>query len=345
MAYSNICDIYDLGNLKSEINFYSIKLFFKNNQLKNILLNGDEVNNISLYIKSSQSYITTINIYKLLQNKNIKIDYNSNYKIIITNKNLKNRIKAITENMCEQYLYKKHEIIDYMTYFDLVIFESLTEEEDLNAGESVIDILLYKINLKEDSSYCSLSRFINKYALSTNNRDMCFFDDTKYQLTLMCKTIYMKESYKKYSNNLIKSISVPIYFDNKRNKGELILNYYQPSIDQAVFILKKIINYNTSEVKYITQNYKCSCETMNHMNKKISKDKKISLEEELKICNCFIIKNKIETFKIEESVLIDRLNLYKYTVFDIITYYTSYDYHDDDDDDDEEEDEDDEIVK
>ena len=160
----------------------------------------------------------------------------------------------------------------------------------------------------------------------------------------------MKESYKKYSNNLIKSISVPIYFDNKRNKGELILNYYQPSIDQAVFVLKKIINYNTSEVKYITQNYKCSCENMNHMNKKISKDKKFSLEEELKICNCFIIKNKIETFKIEESVLIDRLNLYKYAVFDIITYYTEFDnrYDDDDDDEDEEEDNednDDKIVK
>ena len=71
MAYSNICDIYDLGNLKSEIEFHSIKLYFKNNQIKNILLNSEEINNISMYIKLNLSYITTINIFKLLRNKTL----------------------------------------------------------------------------------------------------------------------------------------------------------------------------------------------------------------------------------------------------------------------------------
>ena len=166
MAYSNICDIYDLSNLKSEIDYHSIKLYFKNNKLKNILLNGDEINNINTYIKPKQYYITNIDIYKLLQNKNVRIDIHNNYKIIIKNQNFNNRIKVITENMCEQYIYKKHEIIDYMTYFELVIFEGISEEQDLNAGEGIIDILLYKINLKNNSSLHLLSRIINKYALS-----------------------------------------------------------------------------------------------------------------------------------------------------------------------------------
>ncbi len=117
-------------------------------------------------------------------------------------------------------------------------------------------------------------------------------------------------------------ILIHLYFDNKKNKGELILNYYQPTAEQSVFVLKKIINYNTSEVKYITQNYKCSCKSMSHINKKISTDKKFTIEEELKFCNCFINKNKIEPFRIEESVLIDRLNLYKYVVFEVLSYYT-----------------------
>ncbi len=347
MAYSNICDIYDLGNLKSEIEYHSIKLYFKNNVLKSILLNGDEITNISSYIKSQQSYITTINIYKLLKNKNIQIDYDSYYKIIFKIINFKNRIRAVTENMSEQHIYKKHEIIDFMTYFDLVIFESFTEEEDLNAGESIIDITLYKIDIKDDSTSVSLSRFIYKYALCIHKTDMEFFFKNTYQATLMCKTIYMNEKYTKYSNNLIKSISVPIYFDNKRNKGELILNYYQPTAEQSVFILKKIINYNTSEVKHITQNYKCSCKSMSHMNKKISTDKKFTLEEELKFCNCFINKNKIEPFRIEESVLIDKLNLYKYVVFEVLSYYTdnysgNYNEEDEDDNDEEEDEYDDE---
>ena len=79
---------------------------------------------------------------------------------------------------------------------------------------------------------------------------------------------------------------------------------------------------------------------MSLMNKKITTDKKPTIEEELKFCNCFINKNKIEPFRIEESVLIDKLNLYKYVVFEIISYYTdNYDgNYDEEDEDDEYED-------
>ncbi len=340
MAYSNICDIYDLGNFKSECDFHSVRLYFKNNKLKSILLNNEEICNIQLYVKEKQSYITDINIFKILTNNSIDIDYDSEYKIIIKNNNFKNRIKVVTENKCENYMHKKHQIIDYMTYFDLVIFEALTEEEDINARDAIIDISLHKIQINNNNYF--LAEVIYKWPFTgKNDATIDLFCQNKYPISIMCRTREMKEKYQIYSNKLIKSISVPISFDT-RSKGELILNYYQPNSEQAVFILKKIINYNTSEVKYITQNYKCSCDAMNHLNKKISKDKTLPLEEELKFCNCFINKNKIEGFKIKESDLISKLNLCKYIVLDIKLFHTIIQYDDDyyDEDYNEEDDED-----
>ena len=336
MAYSNICDIYNLNNLKSEIEFNNIKLYFKNNQLKNILLNNEEVNNISKFIKSRESYITTINIHNLLRSKNINFDFDSYYKIIIKINNYKNRIKIITENKSVDNIFKKQEICDYMTYFDLVIYESLTEEEDMIAGEGIIDILVYKITLNSIVSYF-MEDYVYKYACTSENYYIYFDYDRKYFQSIICKTHFLKEKREKCSNELVKSFIVPIYFDNKRNKGEMLLNYYQPTLHQAVFIIKKIINYNTSEITNITQNYKCNCEVMSHHNKKINKDNKPVLDEEIKICNCFIRKNKVKPFKIDETAIIDKLNLYKYVVFDLKFYYIKYDY-----DEEEEEEEDDE---
>jgi hypothetical protein len=54
MAYSNICDIYDLGNFKSECDFHSVRLYSENIQITNEK-KGFDRKNIILCISSRSS--------------------------------------------------------------------------------------------------------------------------------------------------------------------------------------------------------------------------------------------------------------------------------------------------
>ena len=326
----NIVDIYNLDNLQTQRNINRIKFIFKKDKLQNTIINGEYINIDNNIHKScvDSNILCILKINKILQLNNIYLNLDNMYTIIIYKKNLNNKIRFISDSILEHNIYSGQKIMDYLTTCTFHIFKNKEVNTDIEYG--MLDILIYETKMtKNMEDNCLINQYSEKKCHTFDNIFNDNYKDTDididkdnsgihcfsldyYTTYIKIQTCYLDEYSKNISNNIIKSFSIPIHFrdfnkENKGNKDFLILDYYQPSTDSSIFILKKIINYSNNTNIYITQNTKCDCAFMKFIK---NKEKK-SLEYQLSTCRCYIdqIKKQINEFYIKNYNLKKILNL------------------------------------
>ena len=252
----NIIDIYNLDNFQCDRKIYKIRFKFckidKLDKLNKIFINDIVFNDVSTIDKHR------INILDIFKKLNILLNYDKyNYNIVYKKKNYTGNINIITNTTIIRNLYDGQNFIGNIKRFQIDTYMSDLELE----SESEFELLICEIkepileNLYYNQIYNSLYNFGK---LCNSHYD--FYNDTNYNIYFRFHGTYNLNT--KMSNKKIKSFMIPIHFQKSyKNKnsdtGFLVVNYYKPRDNIAVFVLKKIIDkYDTIS---LSQTINCHC--------------------------------------------------------------------------------------
>jgi hypothetical protein len=310
-----IIDIYDLDNLKTNCNYFTMRITISNDKIYSFEIDGESHNINKINTVKTDKFSNVFELSHIIK------DYGYNECLI--------GIKFQTHNIDTFKRFKSTFFCDYI-YDGQIIIDNIKDIFELDIGKKFpilnghIQIYIYelKISLDENKSVNSLYNCIH---------DNEYIHPDKYYYNLKSTTLYFKITYGtmdrhireyKNSNKLIKTIEIPFTSNNK--EGTLQIEMYKPCTSYCCCLITKII-YNEYIIDTV-QNNKCNCiqyELLDYI-----KTDNIFYNRQ-KMCFCFSRKlfvklneMNIKYYKIDKNILTEKC----YIQFDedILRYFYIY---------------------
>lgn len=305
-----IVDIYNLDYLKTDCNYFTIRILFQNNQITNLEIDGETHNKkkipLSRQMEGHRIYLRLIDIIE---------DYGFDLSLIgiKINHNINNRIRYISNFTLDNSVYNGQVIIDHIE--DKCTFEfnknSLNGYIQINIYEILPSYLKFKsLNNKLFNMSISIknivynSRFNNEIINRVDNY-YTFGRGTKYF------RIYSDcfNNLKGIKNKYIKLIELP--FTDYNKEGTLQLECYKICNSYYYFVISKIIY--SGEIITTTQNTKCDCTDYQLINY-VKTDNEFFNKTKMCWCHFNKINNKLRELKIlnyqiEKNIFEEKLQL------------------------------------
>lgn len=308
-----IVDIYNLDNLKSDFNYFTIKITFENNKIYSLEIDG-ELHNKNKLDRLISKNIFIINLYDIID------EYGYDCMLIGIKFKIHNINKQIiysSNNKYEQSIYDGQIILDDIDdKFEIQIAKLSEQNSKKITGSIQIDI--YELLESKKSHHESIRSYTQYYYDPFDVHDFCCLKLPTPYLKILKYNVKLDIPDK--INKCIRKYEIP--FVEKNMEGTIQLECYSNCSKYFYYVITKIV-YNGTIIDCM-QNYKCDCSEYASLDY-IRTDNKFS--NKIKMCWCFlnklykIIKElKLEFIFIKKEDLIKSLNL-KNNIESICRYY------------------------
>lgn len=301
-----IVDIYNLNNLKTDCNYFTMKITFDNDKIYSLEIDGETHNKNKIDINYYNKNIIILDLYKILEDYGFD---NQLFGIKFKIHNINLQITYISYHIYEESVYDGEIVIDNIInhkfkieFRKILHTEKITGYIQLNIYE-LINILPLLPNKYNET----LKILNNLYIL---NLDTQYFKINKNFVNLDIKNRI---------NKVIKKYELPFY--QKNIEGTVQIECYSNCSKYFYYIITRIV-YNGTIIETI-QNNKCNCDEYNALD--FIKTESIFYNREKK-CRCFLTKLykllkelKIESIFIKKNDILQNLNLKE--MCEIMSYF------------------------
>jgi hypothetical protein len=294
-----IINIYNLDNLKTDCNYFTMRITIENDKIYSFEIDGEMHNKNKIKILKDSLYSSKLELSHIIKD----YGYNScliGIKFIIYNIDTFIDYRSITFNGC--------------IYDGQIIIDNIGDIFELEIGKKFPIVNGYiQINIYELKT--SIEKNLGYNYLYNCRHDNEYINPDKYFYNLKSTTIYFKILYenmnqciKKYKNlnKLIKIVEIPFTSNNK--EGLLHIEMYKPCSSYCCCLITKIV-YDENIIDTV-QNNKCNCNHYELLDY-IKTDNKFFNKQ--KMCYCFAEKLfkklrelDIVSYKIDKKIFIDK---------------------------------------
>lgn len=293
-----IVNIYDLDNLKTDCNYFTIKITFENDKIYSLEIDGESHNKNKIIIIPS-SKILFLNLYDIIE------DYGYDYMLV--------GIKFKIHNINTPIGYRTYKKSEKSIYDGQIIIDDIQEkfQIDLIKGEKIsgsVQINIYELMRSKISHHDNFRNYSQFY--------MEPFDISSNFYCLKLLTSYLKIFKHNVKldipgkiNKCIRKYEIP--FVEKNMEGTIQLECYINCSRYIYYVISRIA-YNGAIIDTI-QNNKCDCSEYATLDY-IKTDNKFT--NRIKSCWCFLDKVyrifgelKLYCIFIKKEDLIKSLNL------------------------------------
>lgn len=306
-----IVDIYNLDSLKSDCNYFTMRITLENSKIHSFEIDGESHNKNKINIHQSQKMLF-INLYDIIE------EYNYDCTLIgikFKIHNINQEISYVSSMKSDKSIYDGQIIIDDIYDKFQIQFYKSSENEKITGS---IQINIYELAESRKSQHENIRNYLQYYYDVLDVNEFCY---------LKIPTIYFKilKNYVKLDiplkcNKVVKKYEIP--FIQKNIEGTVQLECYSNCSIYFYYVITRIV-YNGSIID-TTQNYKCDCSEYTTLDY-IRTDNKFT--NKIKMCWCFLDKLykilkelKLYTIYIKKEDLIKRLN-FENDVDSISRYY------------------------